>query len=240
MRVSLSVEYCLSFADDDEMKQVIPLRQNQSSFDMLREAFKFVYAHYENDYDWILKSNDDAFVVMENLRYLLYQYDANWPITIGQRYLPKDFLIGVYAISREAFRRLNEKAISDPEICFEVTRKADVDMAKCFHRVNVIQVDSLDDKGRAMFFANDPRNALFPTKGKESRNEDYDKFYWQKLEQGIDKCCSDQLIVIQGLSDTRLYYMEYYLYKVRVFGMQRHMRPLPEKLTLEQVVKKEF
>lgn len=53
----------------------------------MREAYKYTYKHYLNDFDWILKAKDDSYIVMENLRHMLYQYDSDWSIQIGQRYL---------------------------------------------------------------------------------------------------------------------------------------------------------
>lgn len=47
----------------------------------------YVYKHHLNDFDWILKTNDNTYMVMENLRWLLYQYEPDWPLIIGQRYL---------------------------------------------------------------------------------------------------------------------------------------------------------
>jgi glycoprotein-N-acetylgalactosamine 3-beta-galactosyltransferase len=47
----------------------------------------YVYKHHLDDFDWILKSNDNSFVVLENLRWMLYQYDTDWPVLIGQRFL---------------------------------------------------------------------------------------------------------------------------------------------------------
>lgn len=55
----------------------------------LREALKHVYTHYFDEFDWILKTNDDAYIVLENLRYLLYQYETDWPLLIGQRFSPE-------------------------------------------------------------------------------------------------------------------------------------------------------
>lgn len=217
------------------MENVIPLGKDKNSFARLREAFRFVYAHYKDDFDWILKSNDKSYIVMENLRYLLYQYDDNWPVVIGQRFLNEDYMSGVYAISRRAFTQLIETAFRNPEICKEFTDSEDVNMAKCLQRINVLQIDALDKEGRAMFFANNPQSALFPIK-----DDDYDQWYWHKLKQGIGHCCSDQLIVVGDLWTSRFYYMEYYMYKVKVFGMKRKIKPLPKKLTLEEVVQRNY
>lgn len=217
------------------MENVIPLGENKSSFALLREAFRFVNSYHKDEFDWILKTNDNSYIVMENLRYLLYQYDSDWPVVIGQRYLNDDYMIGVYAVSKRAFTRLIENAFRNKDICHEITKTDDIDMAKCFQHLNVLLIDGLDEDGRGLFFANNMEKTLFPLKV-----DDYDKFYWHKFEQGIDKSVSDQLIAIQGLSGTHLYYMEYYMYKVRVFGMQRKMKPLPKKLTLDKIVMNKF
>ena len=74
---------------DDKIPLVIKL--NFGTFDTeykkMREAYKYIYKHNLNDFDWILKAKDDSYVVMENLRHMLYQYEADWPIQIGQRFL---------------------------------------------------------------------------------------------------------------------------------------------------------
>lgn len=45
------------------------------------------------DFDWILRINDMSYVVLENLRYVLFQYETEWPIVMGLRYLKEDYII---------------------------------------------------------------------------------------------------------------------------------------------------
>jgi glycoprotein-N-acetylgalactosamine 3-beta-galactosyltransferase len=212
------------------MNNVIELGENKTSFAMLKKALTFIYIHHFDDYDWILKSDDSSFIVMENLRYLLYQYDSDFPLVIGQKFV-NDFMPGVYAMSKQAYSRLIEKAFANDEICFEDSGSNDVDIAKCLKHVSVISIDALDREGRGMFFANNPQSALFPI-----NDDNYDFQYFHKFKQGVDKCCSDNLIVVQGLSNTRIYYFEYFLYKVKTFGRKRKMRKLPGQISIEKIV----
>lgn len=215
------------------MKNLIALGPNKSKFSMLQDALTYIDIHQFDDFDWILKSNDNSFVVMENLKYLLYQYNSDWPLVIGQKFV-NDFMPGVYAISKQAYLMLVEKAFRNQELCHEETGNDDIDIAKCMKNVGVMSVDSLDREGRGMFFAKNPRSALFPV-----NNNNYDSQFLNKFEQGIDKCCSDQLVVVQELKNTQIYVFEYFLYKVKVFGRKRKMRKLPEKFLLEEIIEQQ-
>lgn len=173
---------------------------------------------------------------MENLRWLLYQYESGWPVLIGQRYLKEDYMIGVYAISKLAFVRLIENGFSNDDICDPNGGTEDDKMvSKCLQRLNVLQIDALDDEGKGMFFQTSPEKALFP----EKVDDDYDKWWWHKMKQGPN-CCSDRLISIQNVFNTHLYYMEYFIYKVHAFGRHRLPEPLPKKKTLDEIVKEKF
>lgn len=79
-----------SFSDIEEnIPLVIKLDYGlyNTEYKKMREAYKYIYKHNLNDFDWILKAKDDSYIVMENLRHMLYQYQADWPIQIGQRFL---------------------------------------------------------------------------------------------------------------------------------------------------------
>lgn len=180
---------------------------------------------------------------------MLFQYDTEWPLVIGQRFLKevsltpllfvnfltnrfrKDYMIGDYALSKRAFNRLLEDAFTNPDICEQKAPDEDKAVAECLEHVNVIKVDGVDEQGRGRFFRNSPESALFPTK-----YDNHDQWYWTKLKQGIENCCSDRLIALQNFRDTHLYYLEYFIYKVHTFGRQRLPEPLPQKFSLEEVV----
>ncbi|CAG0904125.1 unnamed protein product, partial [Cyprideis torosa] len=54
-----------------------------------RRAFKHIYEHYLDNADWYMKADDDTFVVLENLRYLLFnQTGSDTPLYYGCRFKP--------------------------------------------------------------------------------------------------------------------------------------------------------
>nr|KAG5692616.1 hypothetical protein BaRGS_030044 [Batillaria attramentaria] len=49
-------------------------------------ALAYVYEKYGQDYDWFRKGDDDAYVVVEDLKFLLSHYNPDAPVYLGHLY----------------------------------------------------------------------------------------------------------------------------------------------------------
>ncbi|CAF1090432.1 unnamed protein product [Brachionus calyciflorus] len=117
-------------------------------------AYKHIYQLYP-DYDWYLKSDDDTFIFVDNLKKFLNDKKPLSPVTYGY-----DFKVivdggyhsggGGYLLSNEAFRRIGSKLNEDFTFCPN-SGTEDVDVAKCLRKLDVYLNKSIDEQGRERF-----------------------------------------------------------------------------------------
>ena len=62
-----------------------------------KQGFKYVYDNHFEEFEWFMKADDDTFVIVENLKYLLANYSTNDPIHFGHhfKYLGVSILIKI-------------------------------------------------------------------------------------------------------------------------------------------------
>ena len=107
----------MSSKSDDELPTVaLKLGEGGDNYTHLwgktKSAFRYVYQNHFDDYDWFLKTDDDTFMIMENLRYFLKDYNSSDPVYFGRRYktfVKQGYMSGAgYVLSKEALRRFVE------------------------------------------------------------------------------------------------------------------------------------
>ncbi|XP_055594162.1 glycoprotein-N-acetylgalactosamine 3-beta-galactosyltransferase 1-like [Uranotaenia lowii] len=203
-----------------------------------KEAFKYIYQHHLDDADWFLKADDDTYVVLENLRYMLYPYSASFPIYFGCKFKPfvkQGYMSGGagYVLSKTAVKRFVEEAIPNQNCRQDHNGAEDVEMGKCMEVAKVLAGDSRDSLGRGRFFPFVPEHHLIPN------HVDKDFWYWKyiyyKTDEGLD-CCSDNAISFHYVSPNQMYVLDYLVYHLRPYGIVAHSQPLPKKLSLNEIV----
>ncbi|XP_017856635.1 PREDICTED: glycoprotein-N-acetylgalactosamine 3-beta-galactosyltransferase 1-like [Drosophila arizonae] len=150
----------MSSAKDEELDSVaLPVGEGRDTlWGKTKEAYKYIYEHHINDADWFLKADDDTYIIVENLRYMLYPYNPDTPVYFGARfkaYVKQGYMSGGagYVLSREAVRRFVVEALPNPKLCKQDNNGAeDVEIGKCLENVKVLAGDSRDANGRGRFF----------------------------------------------------------------------------------------
>ena len=186
-----------------------------------REAFRYIWENYRDDYDCFYKADDDTYAIMENMRYFLSAYDTNEPMWFGYKFkaiVKQGYFSGGsgYILSKEALRRFAEIGYHDPTKCRSDHHGAeDVEMGKCMENLKVKAMDTRDSKGRNRFFPLSTANSIFL---KKSNSWNWGNMYFPIIEEGLPGCCSDSAISFHYIDETQMYAHDYLIYQLKPYG----------------------
>nr|XP_039263766.1 glycoprotein-N-acetylgalactosamine 3-beta-galactosyltransferase 1-like isoform X1 [Styela clava] len=203
----------------------LPVREGRSQlYEKTKEAYKYIWKHYKDQADWFLKADDDTYLVAENLRFLLKDYDPQTPLHFGRRFklfVKQGYMSGGagYVLSKEALERYVHGL--DTKKCPEGGAIEDVEIGKCLEIVGVEAGDSRDQKQKDTFH---PVNMKFHLKpepipqGNFMINYDY-----YPSCRGIE-CSSIYPISFHKVTPDEMYVYEYMIYHAKVYGVA-HTHP---------------
>ncbi|CAH1798726.1 unnamed protein product [Owenia fusiformis] len=188
-----------------------------------RLAWTYVYDHYFNTADYFVKADTDTFIVVENLRKMLQNYDPKNAEFFGHMYYingkrTEDKMImaggpGI-VVSKEALRRLVMLGIKNATgdyKCIPDGGIEDVKTCTCMYKTGSRPVNSTDDSGRERFLVWPPHSYILRLLPKWYQNIDGDK----GKNQGVD-CCSDHPIGFHYIYPQLMHTMYYLFYKTKV------------------------
>ncbi|XP_053671783.1 glycoprotein-N-acetylgalactosamine 3-beta-galactosyltransferase 1-like [Anopheles nili] len=231
-----------SVADPTIGSIALPVEEGRKSlWNKTREAFRYIYEHHLEGYDWFFKADDDTYVVVENLRYFLHSYSSELPIYFGSKfrypqYVKQGYFSGGagYVLSREAVRRFHELALRDEELCSSAYDTEDLEMGKCMESVNVTAGDSRDDLGRKRFL---PMEPVFHLAGSITEDPDfwYNQYSYYEPLYGRN-CCSDLAISFHYVPGKHMHMMDYLIYDLHAWGSIYQNPPLSRMKTPQEAM----
>ncbi|XP_034560315.1 glycoprotein-N-acetylgalactosamine 3-beta-galactosyltransferase 1 [Notolabrus celidotus] len=189
------------------------------------EAFRYIHRHHMDDADWFLKADDDTFVVVENLRYLLSRFDTEKPWYLGRRFSPfinQGYMSGGagYVLSKEALRRFIKGF--DTGQCTHFSSIEDMALGKCMEMMKVEPADTRDINGGQTFHAFPPDYHLVrQTRRPRPWYLLYDTY--EPIEG--PGCCADLAVSFHYMLPTDLYVLNYLTYHLRPYGYKYRFNP---------------
>ncbi|KAI1892237.1 hypothetical protein AGOR_G00131290 [Albula goreensis] len=156
-------------------------------------AFHYVLKNHGDEADWFLKADDDTFVVVDNLRWVLANHTPEEPVYFGKRFKPyakQGYMSGGagYVLSKEALRRFVEGFRT--KVCTHTTPVEDLALGQCMEKMGVLAGDSRDTLHRETFHPFVPEHHLT---GKFSKSFWYWNYCFYPIVEG-PQCCSDLAI----------------------------------------------
>ncbi|KAH8379338.1 hypothetical protein KR009_004244, partial [Drosophila setifemur] len=215
------------FVSDDVHHILEPAVFNnlQDKWQLLRAHLEYVYKYHFHQGDWFLYANDDNFVLVENLRYMLQSYSPEELIYIGCKLRSSNGVPFMYdksgiVFSGAALKQFVLEALPNESLCSSKPKgdEATEELGKCLINVNVLAVDSRDDWQAHRFL---PFETEIHLGGQLNKSLDLHKYfldhtYYPVINMNLPVSLRSICYHLNQIEC--VYDLYYFTYQVRIFG----------------------
>ncbi|CAG2116785.1 unnamed protein product, partial [Medioppia subpectinata] len=189
-----------------------------------KAGMRYIHEKYLDDYDWVLKADDDTYVIMENLRQFLASHSPQELLYFGCKlqYERVKYMMGGagYVLSRAAVTKFVTVGIgskTDSSLCLAGTDTGaeDLEMGRCLQHIGVPAGDSRDDKQMARFLPISPLHLVLPNSD-IYKHVPWFRYYSVYPHRSGPECCSPTPISFHYVPINIMYLMDFLLYNVNV------------------------
>lgn len=183
-------------------------------------------------------------MILENIRYMLYQYNPKTALYFGHRFAvkfdPYDFgsymAGGGYILSKKALEKFATKIVQNASHCSaQESGSEDWEIGRCLERY-AIPVDERDEQLGKRFF---PAGIYEHLKKNKDQNYWYDNSQYYEVPQGNLSCCSKTPVNFHYIPPSEMYLLDYLTRIVHPFGIDKSSsETLPKKLKLKEILYK--
>ncbi|CAJ0931858.1 unnamed protein product, partial [Mesorhabditis belari] len=207
------------FFTDSQMSPEIPhvywpeLHTRDHSWEKIRKVFNYVAEKYPRKFDWYLRADDDAYIVVDNLRAFLSKHSPNVPHYFGYRwnYFSEQGYAdgGAYVLSKPTVEAFN-RVMKNNELCPDFHRaEEDQEISKCLAAVGIYPEDTRDENGSERF------HHFHPTEQLEMYNDAFARrFAYYTPLKGV-KNFSPSMISFHHISPYEMRILDYVFYKFK-------------------------
>ncbi|KAL4218212.1 glycoprotein-N-acetylgalactosamine 3-beta-galactosyltransferase [Mactra antiquata] len=187
----------------------------------VRYAFEHAHKINNGDFDWILKCDDDTYVIMENLKYLLSLVDPEIPGYLGFHMKTSSTMRNGY-MSGGAGYVINSRALHNlvtigfqNGACKKDGGNEDEEMGLCLANSSVVVLNSVDITGKESFHAGGLVQLLSPPHRYMARWIEW--YSWNKRPLYGHECCSQYSVAFHYVTPTEQYLFEHLLYHTSIY-----------------------
>uniref|UniRef100_A0A0N5BAG4 N-acetylgalactosaminide beta-1,3-galactosyltransferase n=1 Tax=Strongyloides papillosus TaxID=174720 RepID=A0A0N5BAG4_STREA len=191
---------------------------------VLAATMKQLYKTDTADIHWFLIVDDTSYIIMENLRYMLYSYNPKETLGLGFNIKSSEYIKstgtllshGSYILSVAAVEKFVTKVIPNIEECSKKEGSDDdFELSKCLSLIKLRYINSKDENGYEKII----KSSLIPN---SERCEFVDSEAFQALGRTLSTKPSypEYPISFHNIRQDAQYAMEYFLYHASVIGKQ--------------------